>query len=80
MDVRNFVISYFRERGNTSEINDEELLKCNYIDAGLVDSISIAEMIVTFEEHFGFDFNEQDLESDRFQTVSGLLNIIEENL
>ncbi|WP_148863259.1 phosphopantetheine-binding protein [Marinobacter fonticola] len=47
-----------------------------YLPAGHVDSLSLLGFITELEERFDVEFDDDDFESERFQTVGGLANLI----
>jgi|ETNmetMinimDraft_2_1059921.scaffolds.fasta_scaffold283715_2 acyl carrier protein len=77
MDVEKTVLSFFKSKKNAPDCSDEELLKYNYINAELLDSVGIVEMITDFEETFVIRFSQDDFQSEIFQTIDGLISIIE---
>lgn len=72
MDVRERVLAFFAARGLASDGDDVA-----YLDEGLLDSMGIVMMISEFEEEFGIRFTPDDLQSEEFATVGGLIQTIE---
>lgn len=52
----------------------------NYIDAGILDSLNVIELIESVERQYDFKFSSRDFQDRRFVTVSGLAEIILERL
>jgi len=76
MLVKQFVVDYLQSRGSLPQ-NPKDLLKYEYLDAGLIDSMGIVEMINEFEKKFKIYFKPQDMQSMEFRTVGGLIQLIE---
>lgn len=62
------------------ELDDAQLLAIDYLDKALIDSLQIIEMITQLEEDFKIKFLPEQLESDKFRTLKGVSEIIEERL
>jgi acyl carrier protein len=77
MNVKNEVLAFLESRSPIPGATEEERLACSYLDAGVIDSVGIVIMISEFEDKFGIRFENEDLQSDEFQTVRGLIAIIE---
>lgn len=77
MTVTRTVLAYFENRGGLPGSTDREKLDCQYLDRKVIDSMGILEMISHFETVFGIEFGADDLQSESFQTVDGLVRIIE---
>ncbi len=78
MNVADTVLQYFEERGGLPGATREEKLACAYLEAKVVDSMGIIDMVSSFEETFGIAFDADHLQSPEFQTVGGIVTIIEE--
>lgn len=76
-EVKNFVISYFKEKELPNFSTEEELLKYEYLDKGVIDSVGIVELVVAIEEKFNIEFTEKDMQSPEFTTIGGVIIIIE---
>ena len=72
-----FVLGFFAQRHPIPSTVRDEQLSCRYLDVGLVDSMGIVEMIMGFEAHFGIRFSAEHLQSPSFQTVGGLIDLID---
>lgn len=47
-----------------------------YIDVGHIDSLSLMKFILEIEENFDIEIEDQDIQSDAFRTVGGLIDIV----
>ena len=77
MNITNKVIEVVREISSNIEESDEELIKADYLERGLIDSFQIVEMISKLEEAFNITFSPEDFESDKFRTLRGVVELIE---
>lgn len=55
----------------------KEALTVHYLDGGLIDSLGIVTMIAELESALGVTFSAEDMESYEFQTVGGLIGILD---
>lgn len=55
----------------------ETFLQTMFLDEGLIDSLGIISLITELEEKRGIRFSAGDLESYEFQSIGGLLSIVE---
>jgi acyl carrier protein len=65
----NFEVDFLKEK-NIKQTNE------NYLENGLIDSMQLIEMIVTFEDKFKIKFSTENLQSKKFRTIRGLIEII----
>ncbi len=77
MNVPQIVLEFFESRGGLPGSSQDEKLACAYLDAKIVDSMGIIDMVSHFEDTFGIRFDADDLQSQEFQTVGGLIGVIE---
>ncbi|MCG3778465.1 MAG: hypothetical protein JW388_1186 [Nitrospira sp.] len=77
MNVTQIVLEFFETRGGLPGTTQDEKLACAYLDAKIVDSMGIIDMVSHFEDTCGIRFDADDLQSQEFQTVSGLIGVIE---
>lgn len=78
MTVADTVLDFFESRGGLPGATREEKLRCAYLDEQIVDSMGIIEMVSHFEETFGIRFEADHLQSLDFQTVGGVVSLIEQ--
>lgn len=77
MNVTQTVLEFFDSRGGLPGSTEQEKLACAYLDAKVIDSMGIIDMISYFEDTFGIRFEADDMQSEQFQTVGGLVLVIE---
>lgn len=77
MNVTASVFDFFKSRGGLPGSSDEEKFACAYLDEKVIDSMGIIEMVLHFEHTFDITFEADDLQSQEFQTVGGLIQVIE---
>jgi acyl carrier protein len=56
---------------------EEARLNCYYLDSGVIDSHGIVEMIMELEGKYGIYFTDDHLQSYEFQTIGGLITLVE---
>lgn len=78
MSVKEKVLVFLKAKGEIPGITEEEKLKCDYLELGIIDSLGIVEMIAEFEQEFGIQFESDHLSSPDFRVVGGLINLIEQ--
>jgi acyl carrier protein len=77
MDTTQVVFRFFEQRTGIPGASRREQLDCHYLDVGLVDSMQIVELVMELEGTFGIRFEAEDLQSDDFQTVGGLIGLVD---
>jgi acyl carrier protein len=75
-EVRDQILTFFAERGLRRD--DPDVGEIAYLDAGLLDSMGVVMMIAEFEETFEIRFTSDDLQSEDFVTIGGLIRKIEQ--
>jgi acyl carrier protein len=70
--VRRFMIEELAESGFREDIPDDESLLENQI----LDSLSILKLISFMDEVFGIYFSEEELDPERFETVSRIIQLV----
>ena len=75
--VKDIVLNYLESKGDLHTLSEEEKLRYKYLENRLIDSFGIIEMIETFETEFGIHFGVDQLESEDFMTIGGLIKLIE---
>lgn len=78
MDIKKVVLDFLLD----NVIKEVDILADNQqlIDSGLIDSISIVNVILFFEKQFNISFGEEDLAPENFETVNAMVNIIEKKV
>lgn len=77
MKHEQLVRDFFAKNAKAPLPDGEEGLKVHYLDTGLIDSFGIVMMISDFEAELGITFSAEDMQSYEFQTVGGLIGIID---
>jgi acyl carrier protein len=79
MTVKEEVLRFFKADALKPLPDDTEAdyLSCHYLDIGMIDSMGIVKMITEFEEKFDIHFDADCMQSYEFQTIGGLIKIIE---
>jgi acyl carrier protein len=78
MTNKELVLEFFLRNGRKPlPVNEADALACNYLDLGIIDSLGIVTMISEFESDLAIHFSAEDLQSYEFQTVGGLITLID---
>lgn len=72
-----WLVDWFAERNGMSAAEVEARRDVNFIDAGLLDSFGVIELIEAAEGAFDVRFGETHFQDRRFSTVGGLAEIID---
>lgn len=75
MDIKKTIYDYLLENiiKDVTKIEDDQQL----IDSGLIDSISIVNVILFMESQFKIAFTEDDLTPENFETLNSMVHIVE---
>lgn len=60
--------------------SEQEKLNYRYLDAGHVDSFSLIQFILELEDKFDISLSPEDTQSDKFRSIGGLIQIVEDKL
>lgn len=71
------ILSFFASRSTSPVSLDDDSMDVNLFDSGVVDSVGILELVLFLEERFDVRFGPEDLESGAFQTLGGILDLVE---
>ena len=77
MHTQDSVFKFFDEKGGIPGNGLQEKLACHYLDIKIIDSMGIVEMVTLFEDSFKIRMKAEDLQSNEFQTVGGLIELID---
>ena len=77
-EIKKFIVNYLEKKGKISKNIDIDNL--NFLETGYIDSIGIIKFIVEIEEKFNIQISEEDIISEQFKTVKGLVLLIENKL
>ena len=73
-----FLVKWFEEKGIPPEIDRTSLSTINIFDSGLISSLEVIFLISDLEENFSFRFSEEAFQDRRFNTISGISEIVSE--
>ncbi len=68
------VIQSFRKYGNFSP--DADVLGINYVELKAFNSLVFVKLLAELEEKFNIMFTTQEMKDSKFQTVTGIIEII----
>lgn len=74
--VTESVINLIESRGQIPGDSLESKLACAYLDQGVLDSMQMVELIVRLEARWGVKFRPDDLQSDSFRKVGGVIDTV----
>jgi|TARA_B100001971_G_scaffold212211_1_gene241713 acyl carrier protein len=77
-EVYDAIIGLLEKRGPVPEGSEKERREYHYLDAGHLDSFNTIQFILEVEELFNITLTPKDTTSDKFRTVNGLIQIVEE--
>ncbi len=77
MNHEKLVRDFFATNASSPLPEGKEGLDVHYLDIGLIDSFGIVTMISDFEDELGITFSAEDMQSYEFQTVGGLIGILD---
>ena len=76
ISIKESVLAYFADK-KTLTGSKEEQLRVRYLNEGIIDSMGIIDLITHFEDQYRIRFEADDLQSEEFQTIGGLVRIVE---
>jgi acyl carrier protein len=77
---REFVLAYFSREQPIPGATEQERLQCDYLYAGLLDSLGLIDLVGEIEEKLDVELTQDDFEDARFKTVGGLVDILEQKM
>jgi len=77
MKTQDIVFKFFDEKGGIPGNGLQEKLRCHYLDIKIIDSMGIIEMVSLFEDKFKIRFEAEHLQSNEFQTIGGLIELVD---
>jgi len=77
MSHQRLVLEFFARNGQRPLPSGPEALAVRYLDDGIIDSLGIVTMVSEFEEALDIRFSADDMQSYEFQTVGGLIGIVD---
>lgn len=72
------VEDYFKKHGKIPEIGS--IFEENYINLNIFDSVGFVKMITDLETEFNIIFTSEEIENKKFQTLSGVVDIIKQKI
>jgi len=72
-EIRDFQVSIARPGVAVAAIDDQT----NLIDAGVIDSLAVIEIILYLEESHGVDFGGGDVDPARLSSIASILDLVE---
>ena len=78
-EIEMWIINWFYSKSSimsTKEI--KKRINENFFELGLIDSMNAMELIIDIESNFNISLTHEDFEDDRFFSISGLSQIINE--
>ena len=73
-EIKAVLIEYLeRKKPITSK---DDIADIDYLAAGYVDSLGFMKFLMFMEERFDIEFDDDEIESDAFRTVGGLVEMI----
>jgi len=73
-EIETYVVALMQKKYTLKKVDD--LYSFNYVESGYVDSIELLQFLVEIEDHFDFEFDDDELSSNSIHTVGGLIEII----
>ncbi len=75
LEIEKLIISIIRDTtGNDDIVIDPDT---DLIEAGLVDSVLMMEIITDIESRYGIEIDGDDITPDNFMTVASISNLVE---
>jgi len=79
-DVRSAILAYLRQVVSESGSNANVAIDTLLIEGDLLDSISLARVIMFIDEQFGVGISDEDAGPELFQTPATLATYVEDQL
>ena len=76
--IKKFVIDYIERKGKIPE--NACLDTFNYVRSGHIDSVGMFKFVVEIEAEFDIEISNEDLLTQRFSTIGGLISLISEKI
>lgn len=77
MDIKDRVIQIVAAKADIPGNTEAERLACDFFKEGVLDSIKIVELVSELESEFGVTFSYEDMQSQQFRTMGGLVALLE---
>jgi acyl carrier protein len=79
-EIQQWLMDWFKQREASLSGMFEKQMKINYIEAKIIDSIGVIDLITSIESNFKIRFEEKHFHDKRFPVIKGLAEIIIEML
>lgn len=76
--IRQDVIAVFREVAGNAPENLDDRLDEDYLENGFIDSLDLVSFITELEGRFDTRFTSDELESEQFRTLAGVVELLDE--
>ena len=73
-----WVRAWFERNSPLPGSTPEDRLRTDFFDAGLVDSLTVVQLVTDIERTFSIRFEDRHYQDSRFSTIGGLAEIIDE--
>jgi acyl carrier protein len=78
--IFNFIISLLEKNGPIPEGDEKEKLAYRFLETGHIDSFKLNEFIMEIEDQFNIILSPEDMQSEEFRSVGGLIKIIKNHI
>jgi acyl carrier protein len=75
-DEKKAVLSFLSCKGEIPGTTEQEKFDYTYLDTGFIDSMELVELVMELESRFEIKFPVEDMQSNEFKTVGGLIGIV----
>ena len=74
--IFDFIISLLEKQGPVSGQDEKEKRTYRFLETGHIDSFKLNEFIMEIEDQFDIVLSPEDTQSEKFRSISGLIEII----
>jgi acyl carrier protein len=75
-DIFDFIVALLEKNGPIPERKEKEKLAYRFLENGHIDSFKLNEFIMEIEDRFNIILSPEDMQSEEFRSVGGLIKII----
>ena len=79
-NIFNFIISLLEKHGPVPGKDDKEKLAYRFLETGHIDSFTLNEFIMEIEDQFNIALCPEDMQSEEFRSIGGLIEIIKNRI
>jgi len=80
VNVKTWIIEWFKKNTDLSEENIGNDLNVNYFEKGWIDSLQFIIFVSEIEENLNIRFSNEQFQDRTFSTIDGVIRIIEEKI